>query len=162
MTPCSDRKGKWRLNTRLLQHTSGLRIQSMKLRPWALPVLSFVVLLGLVGANGYWVMRRARAIHDEMIAAHQSYLRADLLLKRLTKEMYVGELVVRDYLLDTLPENAVMYQQQMTVLLDSMRRDLHRLEPELDQRETVELERLKLEVETYWQSLSAIFHWTQE
>jgi signal transduction histidine kinase len=132
----------------------------MKLRPWALPVLSFVVLLGLVGANGYWVMRRARAIHDEMIAAHQSYLRADILLKRLTKEMYVGELVVRDYLLDAAPEHTLTYQQQMSSLLDSMRRDLHGLEPELDERETLELDRLKSEVETYWQSLSPIFRWT--
>src|SRR6201998_4418802 len=157
MTPCSDRKGKWRLNTRLLQHTSGLRIQSMKLRPWALPVLSFVVLLGLVGANGYWVMRRARGIHDEMIASHQSYLRADLLLKRLTKEMYVGELVVRDYLLDSTPGSPLNYQQQMSALLDSMRSHLHGLEPELDEKETLELDHLKAEVETYWQSLSPIF-----
>jgi len=42
----------------------------MKLRPWGLPVLSFVVLLGLVGGNGYWVMRRARSIHDERMGAH--------------------------------------------------------------------------------------------
>jgi signal transduction histidine kinase len=134
----------------------------MKLRPWALPVLSFVVLLGLVGGNGYRLMRRARGIHDEMIEAHQSYLRADALLKRLTKEMYGGELVVRDYLLDTMPDNALMYQQQMGVVLDSMRRDLHGLEPELDEGETVELEQLKVEVETYWRSLSPIFHWTPE
>jgi signal transduction histidine kinase len=134
----------------------------MKLRPWALPVLSFVLLLSLVGGSGYWVMRRAKAIHDEMLGAHQSYLRADALLKRLTKETYVFELVVRDYLLDTLPENTAMYQQQMGVLLDSMRRDLHGLEPELDQGEMVELERLKMEVETYWQSVAPIFHWTKE
>jgi signal transduction histidine kinase len=134
----------------------------MKLRPWALPVLSFVVLLCLVGGNGYWVMRRARAIHDEMIAAHQSYLRADLLLKRLTKEMYLGELVVRDYLLDTSPGNSSSYQQQMSALLNSMRSELHGLEPELDEKETLELDRLKAEVETYWQSLSPIFSWTVE
>jgi signal transduction histidine kinase len=138
------------------------RKKSMKLRPWAIPVLSFVVLLCLVGGNGYWVMRRARAIHDEMIVAHQSYLRADLLLKRLTKEMYVGELVVRDYLLDTSLDNSLSYQQQMSALLDSIRSDLHGLEPELDEKETLELDRLKAEVETYWQSLSTIFHWTVE
>jgi signal transduction histidine kinase len=132
----------------------------MKLRPWALPVLSFVVLLGLIGANGYWVMRRARTIHDEMIAAHRSYLRADALLKRLTKEMYEGELMVRDYLLDTSPDNSLSYQQQMSALVDSMRHDLHGLEPELDEREKLELDHLKAEVEGYWQSLSPIFQWT--
>jgi len=134
----------------------------MKLRPWSLPVLSFAVLLGMVAGNGYWVMRRARAIHDEMIEAHQSYLRADALLKALTKDMYVGELVVRDYLLDTLADSAPAYQQQMTALLESERHDLHGLEPELDQREIVELERLKSEVDGYWQSISPIFQWTPE
>jgi len=134
----------------------------MKLRPWTLPVLSFVVLLGLIGANGYWVMRRARAIHDEIIAAHQSYLREDLLLKRLTKEMYTGELVIRDYLLDTAPEQTLTHQQQMSALFDSMRGDLHRLEPELNEQETLELDRLKAEVDTYWQSISPIFHWTRD
>lgn len=134
----------------------------MKLHPWSLPVLSFVVLLGMVAGNGYWVMRRARAMHDEMIEAHQSYLRADALLKALTKDTYVGELVVRDYLLDTLADSATAYQQQMTALQDSERHDLHGLEPELDQRETVELERLKAEVDGYWQSISPIFQWTPE
>src|ERR1700751_5161397 len=133
-------------------------METMRLHPWALPVLSFVVLLCLVGGNGYWVMRRARGIHDEMIASHQSYLRADLLLKRLTKEMYVGELVGRDYLLDAAPDPTLTYKQQMRELLDSMRNDLPGLEPELDKRETLELDRLKAEVETYWQSLSPIFH----
>lgn len=133
----------------------------MKLRPWALPVLSFVVLLGLVGGNGYRVMRRARAIHDEMLAAHESYRRTDALLKQLTKKMYVGELVLRDYLLDSAPDDATIYQQQMTDLLDSMRQDLRGLEPELDEREAVELEQLKVEVETYWHSLSPVFHWTR-
>ena len=50
----------------------------------------------------------------------------------------------------------------MAVLLESMRHGLHGLEPELDAAETVELERLKAEVETYWQSLSPIFQWTPE
>src|SRR5215471_1745464 len=134
----------------------------MKLRPWVLPVLSFVLLLSMVAGNGFWVMSRARTIHDEMIEAHQTYVRADRLLKELAKDMYLGELEVRDYLLDSSPESGPMYRQQLSVLLESMRHDLHGLEPELDAGETIELERLKTEVETYWQSLSPIFHWTPE
>ena len=134
----------------------------MKLRPRALPFLSFVALLGLVAGNGFWVMRRARSIQEEMLEAHQSYLRADALLKGLAKDMYVGELLVRDYLLDASADGARTYQQQMAALLESERHDLRGLEPELDQGEIVELERLNAEVESYWQSLSQIFQWTRE
>jgi signal transduction histidine kinase len=134
----------------------------MKVRSWVLPVLSFAVLLGLVAGNGFWVMSRARAIHDEMIKAHQSYLRADTFLERLTRDSYLGELVARDYLLDASASGPAPYQERMNGLRDSMRRDLQGLAPELDQGETVELELLKVEVESYWQSLSPIFRWKGE
>lgn len=134
----------------------------MKARSWVLPVLSFAVLLSLVAGDGYWVMHRARAIHDEMIQAHQSYLRADGLLERLTRDSYLGELVARDYLLDPSGGDATPYEKQLKVLRDSMESDLQGLAPELDQAETVELNRLRVEVENYWQSLSPIFGWKGE
>jgi hypothetical protein len=56
---------------------------------WLLTI-SFVALLSLIAIHGYTTMRRARAIHDEMVAVHASYLRSDSFLRAILIIQYSG------------------------------------------------------------------------
>ena len=61
-----------------------------------LMTLSFAALLALIAIHGYTAMERARAIHDEMVDVHESYLRTDSFLRSVPDNMYLGGLMVRD------------------------------------------------------------------
>ncbi|MGC2193733.1 MAG: sensor histidine kinase [Terriglobales bacterium] len=128
---------------------------------WLLAI-SFAALLALIAIHGYTAMRRARTIHDEMVEVHESYLRTDTFLRAIPDNMYLGGLMVRDYLLDTSPSSASHHRQQLRAVQSSVEEQLSKLEPEVGDQATPSLKRLRLEVQAYWDSLEPIFKWTPE
>ncbi len=128
---------------------------------WLLAI-SFAALLALTAIHGYTAMRRARTIHDEMVEVHESYLRTDSFLRAIPDNMYLGGLMVRDYLLDTSAVSASHHQQQLRAIQSSVEDQLSKLEPEVGDQATPSLKRLRSEVQAYWDSLEPIFQWTPE
>jgi signal transduction histidine kinase len=126
---------------------------------WLLAV-SFAALLSLIAIHGYATMRRARTIHNEMAEVHSSYLRTDAFLRAIPDKMYLGGLMVRDYLLDTSPSSASQHQQQLRVIQASVEEHLGQLETEVGQDATPSLKLLRSEVQAYWDSFEPIFQWT--
>ncbi len=126
---------------------------------WLLAV-SFAALLSLIAIHGYATMRRARTIHNEMAEIHGSYLRTDAFLRAIPDKMYLGGLMVRDYLLDTSPSSAFQHQQQLRVIQSSVEEHLSQLETEVGQEATPSLKLLRSEVQAYWDSFGPIFQWT--
>jgi hypothetical protein len=108
----------------------------------------------------YTAMVRARAIHDEMVDVHESYLRTDSFLRSVPDNMYLGGLMVRDYLLDPSAATSAQHQQQLRSIRVSVEEQLRKLEPEVGQQATPSLKRLRSEVQNYWDSLDPIFQWT--
>jgi len=128
---------------------------------WLL-ALSFAALLALIAIHGYTAMDRARAIHDEMVDVHESYLRTDTFLRGIPDNMYLGGLMVRDYLLDPSSNGSSQHQQQLQAIRSSVEEQLRKLEPEVGEQATPSLKRLRSEVKNYWDSLEPIFQWTPE
>jgi signal transduction histidine kinase len=126
---------------------------------WLLAI-SFAALLSLIAIHGYTTMRRARTIHNEMAEVHGSYLRTDAFLRAIPDKMYLGGLMVRDYLLDTSPTSASQHQQQLRAIRSSVEEHLSQLEAEVGQEATPSLKLLRAEVQAYWDSLEPIFQWT--
>jgi signal transduction histidine kinase len=118
--------------------------------------------LSLIAIHGYTTMRRARAIHDEMVAVHASYLRSDSFLRAIPDNMYLAGLMMRDYLLDGSPTGGLYHQQQARAIRSSVEEQLSKLEPEVGEQATPALKRLRSEVKAYWDSMEPIFQWTPE
>jgi signal transduction histidine kinase len=128
---------------------------------WLL-ALSFAALVALIAIYGYTAMRRARAIHDEMVEVHESYLRTDTFLRGITDNMYLGGLMVRDYLLDPSDTSADLHRQQLQLIQSSVENQLRKLESELGGEATPSLRHLRSEVQAYWDSLEPVFQWTPQ
>lgn len=135
--------------------------QEMKSRSSLVLVLGFGVLIALIAVLGFGAVRRARAIYHEMESAQESYLQMESFRRDIVTDMYLADILVRDYLLDPSPQNAARHRAELLAIRDSLQQRLDLLSqqhiPEADSRG---LKRLQSEVQAYWDSLDPIFDWT--
>lgn len=122
----------------------------------------FGTLIILIGVLGLGAMRRARAIFNEMDAAHDAYLQAESFRAGISSDMYLADILVRDYLLDPSPQNAADHRQQLLQLRASLQDRLDQLAPLMPDSQNAGLQRLQEEVQEYWDSLDPMFDWTPQ
>lgn len=123
---------------------------------------SFILLLALMTIYGFTTMRRARTIHDEMVEVHKSYLRRNSFLRGISDNMYLGGFMLRDYLLDPSTANVDLHRQQLKQIQSSVEKQLVDLQPELGEQASPSFDRLRTEVQGYWDSIEPIFYWSSE
>ncbi len=129
---------------------------------------SFVLALGfgtvvvLIAVLGFGAVRRARAIYTEMESIQDSYLESESFRRDVASDMYLADIMVRDYLLDPSPENAPLHRQQLLEIRDSLQQRLDLLAQRMGDNNNPGLKRLQNEVQGYWDSLDPIFEWTPQ
>jgi signal transduction histidine kinase len=117
----------------------------------------FGVLIILIAALGAGAVSKAGAIYNEMRSAEDAYLRTESFRRDIARDMYLADILVRDYLLDPSTVSAETVRQDLLSIRDSLSRrllDLKSGDPNLQQ--------MQAEVEEYWRSLDPIFEWTEE
>lgn len=122
-------------------------------------VLGFGTLVGLIVFLGFGPMRRAREINKEMEAAQASYLQAESFRAGIASDMYLADILIRDYLLDPSPQNAPLHRQQLLELRSSLQGRLDQLATVVPDSTNGRLNRLQDAVQQYWDSLDPIFDW---
>lgn len=122
--------------------------------------LGFGTLIALIGVLTFGTMRRARAIYTEMEATQESYLQTESFRTDIAADMYLADILVRDYLLDPSPHNAPLHRQQLLDLRASLQQRLDLLATRMPHSDSPGLVRLQDEVQGYWDSLDPIFEWT--
>ena len=133
----------------------------MKARSWLVLISGFGALITLIGLLGIGALRRTRTIHNEMMAAHQAYLEADSFLRAIPTELYLADVLMRDYLLDPNPLTAPLHRRQLLEVRASLDERLDALRQRL-KRENAAAELLAAEVQSYWDSVEPIFKWTHQ
>ncbi|HEX4997889.1 MAG TPA: ATP-binding protein [Terriglobia bacterium] len=123
--------------------------------------IGFGILIVLIGALGYGALRRADSIHQEMRLAQDSYLKAEESRRGIVQDIFLADILVRDYLLDTSPE-APSRRNETIAIRKSVQRELEDLSMTTASASSPALERLGSEVERYWESLDPVFQWTAE
>jgi len=78
----------------------------------------------------------------------------------IATDVYLADILLRDYLLDPSPQNAPHHRQQLLVIRESLQQRLDELSKLVPENDSPELSRLQNEVEAYWDSLDPIFDWT--
>jgi signal transduction histidine kinase len=124
--------------------------------------LGFGTLIILIVVLGFGAMGRAKAIYSEMEATQESYLASEAFRRDVTSDMYLADILVRDYLLDPSRENAPLHRQQLLEIRDSLQRRLDLLAQQNPENGNSALARLQTEVQGYWDSLDPLFDWTPE
>jgi len=123
-------------------------------------VLGFGTLIALIAVLTFGTIRRARAIYSEMEATQEAYLQTESFRRDIAADMYLADILVRDYLLDPSPQNAPLHRQQLLELRGSLQQRVDMLANRMPQSDSPGLARLQDEVQGYWDSLDPIFEWT--
>jgi len=122
----------------------------------------FGTLVILIAVLGFGAIRRARAIYNEMETTQQTYLEAESFRRDIAADMYLADILVRDYLLDPSPQSAPGHRQQLLEIRNSLQDRMDMLGQRLGESDTRGLARLQTEVQAYWDSLDPIFEWTPQ
>ena len=124
--------------------------------------LGFSILVILIAVLGVGAIRRVRAIYNGMEATQDTYLQTESFRRGIATDMYLADILVRDYLLDPSPQNASQHREQLLEIRGSLQQRLDLLSQHADSSDSPGLRRLQSEVEGYWQSLDPIFDWSTQ
>lgn len=136
--------------------------ETLKSRSPFVLALGFGTLVVLIGMLGFGAIRRAGTIYQEMETTQDAYLRTESFRRDIAADMYLADILVRDYLLDPSPQNAPLHRQQLLEIRSSLQQRLDTLAGEMPERSNPGMERLQTEVQAYWDSLDPIFEWTPQ
>jgi signal transduction histidine kinase len=138
-------------------HWAALRSQS-----FFIVALAFATLIALIAILGLGAVRRARMIYAEMEKTQNAYLQTEAFRRDVAADMYLADILIRDYLLDPSPQSAPMHREQLLEIRASLQRRVDSLSDNLRESSGPGVERLQEEVQGYWDSLDPIFEWTPE
>jgi signal transduction histidine kinase len=140
-------------------------VQEHRVRPnRSAPVLLVVfgVLIGLIAISGVGALHRARETYRAVSTLNERYRRTDRVLNSIASGIYMVGLVARDYLLDPSNTRAAEYRSQLVAERASMEAEFRELQTGIREQDKAQLEKLRLEVEGYWDALDPLFEWTPE
>ena len=127
-------------------------------RSWLILSVGFGIVIALIALLGFGAIRRARTINDEMIAAHEKYLETESVLSQIPADLYLADILVRDYLLDPSQSGAPGYRQQLLDIRASLRTRLDTL-ANARTEDNPAVQQLRTEIRAYWESLQPVFDW---
>ncbi|HYR45227.1 MAG TPA: ATP-binding protein [Terriglobia bacterium] len=122
--------------------------------------IGFSILIVLIGFLGFGAIRRADAIYRDMHAAQDAYVQTETFRRGIATDVYLADILLRDYLLDPSPQSAPHHRQELLAIRQSLQQRLDELSKLVPENDSPELSRLQTEVEAYWDSLDPIFDWT--
>jgi signal transduction histidine kinase len=135
----------------------------MKSRSLFALAVGFGILIVLIAVLGFGTVRRARAIYREMEATQDAYLQTESFRRDIAADMYLADILVRDYLLDPSPQNAPQHRQELLAIRDSLQERLDLLSQHMPETDTPRgMKELRTQVQAYWESLDPIFEWTPQ
>ena len=125
-------------------------------------LIGFGLLIGLIGLTGVGALRRAGGAYRDISALNERYVRTERELNAVRGGIYVVGVLARDYLLDPSNVHAADYRAQLITERKSMEEEMRQLEGAVQHENRLELDRLRKEVEGYWDALDPLFTWTPE
>jgi signal transduction histidine kinase len=122
--------------------------------------VGFGILVVLIAVLGFGATRRADTIYAEVQSAQEAYLQTEAFRRGIVTDLYLADILVRDYLLDPSSDNVQTHRQELLQTRDSLQTRLDHLSELVGENDSPRLARLQEEVEGYWDSLDPIFEWT--
>ena len=134
----------------------------MRSRTWPILGIGFGTLVVLIGILGIDATRRAEHIYQEILAAHQSYLRSEQILNEIRSSIAHSGILVRDFLLDPSHLTADRHRRELLEVRSGMMQNLGELDRLMGSEEPALRQRLRAELDGYWNSREPIFTWSPQ
>src|SRR5919201_334127 len=94
-------------------------------------VIGVSILIVLIAVLGFGAIRRADAIYRDMESAQDSYSQTEAFRRDISRDLYLADILLRDYLLDPAPESALRHRQQLFTIRNSLQARLDELSGQL-------------------------------
>lgn len=134
----------------------------MKFRTWPALGVGFGTLVLLTLLFGIDNLRRARQIYETMSSIHKSHARSEQALHDIESGMYLSGIFVRDFLLDFSHLTYGFQREQLMGIRAAMDGHLAALDSFEGASDRTLVNRLREEVNHYWDSVDPIFDWTPQ
>lgn len=134
----------------------------MRSRTWPILGIGFGTLVVLIGILGLDATRLAEQIYQEILATHQSYLRSEQILNEIRSSISQSGILVRDFLLDPSHLTADRHRTELLEVRSGMMQNLAELDRLMGSEEPALRQRLRAELDGYWNTREPIFTWTPQ
>jgi len=138
------------------------RVRGGRERTWNVFSVALCSLLLLIFLPGIVGISRMEVFHREVREIQEKYQQSQATLEQLSRDLFFTSILIREFLLDTSPENDRKYVQQLIASRDRVQEQIKRLEKMVYSEESPALARLKRETNRYWATLLPVFTWTPE
>lgn len=132
----------------------------MGFRTWPIAAVGLAALLLLVIVSVVTTSRRAEEIYTQLEALNAHHREVDTRLRRLSSDVHLSGIYIRDYLLDTESEHGPEYR----LGLQRFRRDnmatLLQLRTLVTGDERTRIDSLQARLDDYWEVFEPLFDWT--
>jgi signal transduction histidine kinase len=132
----------------------------MRSRSWPVLFFGFGSLVLLIGLASLGAARRATQIYTEMASIYESHRQTTSIFSALRSDVNLSGIYVRDYLLDPSDLTGVMYRQRLLEIRSVMSKELEDLQLLMGPEQADVLEKLRGELDGYWDSIDPLFSWT--
>jgi two-component sensor histidine kinase len=122
-------------------------------------IIGFGILILLIGVLGFRAVQRAESIYKEMQVAQDAYLRTEEFRQGFVADMYLSDVLVRDYLLNP-SRDSVPARKRVQEMRDSLQKRVDLFSAGSRGKLAPDRAKLQSKVEAYWESLDPIFDWT--
>ena len=122
-------------------------------------IIGFGILILLIGVLGFGAVQRAQSIYKEMQAAQDAYQRTEEFRQGFVADMYLSDILVRDYLLNPSRDSAPA-RKRVQAMRDSLQKRMDLFSAGMRGKLGPDRAQLQDKVEAYWESLDPIFDWT--
>jgi signal transduction histidine kinase len=133
----------------------------MRARKSILLIAGFASLLLIIGISAFAIWRNATNAQARVAALHGAHLEAGNALASIRANVYLIGILTRDYLLDPDPGHARQYTEQFVSIRNDIANSFRVLAAAApDDGQKSALERLRREVDAYWDPTAIVLEWT--
>jgi signal transduction histidine kinase len=118
---------------------------------------TLLILIGLLALSAFW---RAERIYSEVSSIHESYRKSASILDDIYTDVYRAAVLIRDFLIDPQIAAGGQYRNDLLSVRSSMENRLVELGPFTEDKNA--LDRLRHEIDAYWDSTEPVFDWTPQ
>ena len=104
--------------------------------------IGFSLLIVLIAVLGFGAIRRADDIYRDMQWAQDSYSQTENFRRDISRDLYLADILLRDYLLDPSPESALQHRQELLTVRNSVQERLEQLSAQFPRTGNPSLARL--------------------
>lgn len=124
---------------------------------------ALAALVLVIGASAFAMWRNARQAQERVAALHNAHMQAGAALAALRVNVYRTGILTSDYLLDMDPTHVQQYIDQFNAIRQNTEESFRiLLSSGQDVQQRAALERLRTELDKYWDPTEIVLDWTPE